>query len=164
MAYERIVVALDGSQLAERILPHVEPLAERFGSSITLLRATIPPSDVVAGDVVVGAPPVAGPLVDPTPVVHEERKEATKYLDRLTADLRRRGFKVERVVPEGPVAEQIVEHAKKVGADLVALTTHGRSGLGRLVLGSVADAVVRHAPCPVLLVRVSEAAEQPTGA
>jgi nucleotide-binding universal stress UspA family protein len=162
--YARIVVALDGSTLAEHILPHVEPLAERFGSSITLLRATIPPSDVVAGDVVVGAPPVAGPLVDPTPVVHAERKEAVVYLDRLAADLRRRGFKVERVVPEGPVAEQIVEHAQKVGADLIALTTHGRSGLGRLVLGSVADAVVRHAPCPVLLVRIGEEAEPQTGA
>jgi nucleotide-binding universal stress UspA family protein len=58
--------------------------------------------------------------------------------------------------PEGTAAEMILEHARRMKTDLIALTTHGRSGLGRVVFGSVADEVLRKAPCPVLLVQVSE--------
>ena len=153
--YDRIVVALDGSELAERVLPHAEALAERFGSTVSLLRAITPPGMIIAGSGA-GAAPVAGPVVDPTPIVEAERQEAAAYLERLAQRLRGRGLAVETELPQGPTAELIVEHAGRVRADLIAMTTHGRGGLGRLVLGSVADQVLRNGPCPVLLVRVSE--------
>ena len=58
--------------------------------------------------------------------------------------------------PEGPAADEIVKRATELGVSLILMTTHGRSGLGRVVFGSTADSVLRHAPCPVLLVRVTD--------
>lgn len=147
--YERILVALDGSERAERVLPYVAPLADKFGASVTLLRATTSVGMVVAGD------------IDPTPLLEAERQEATAYLAALAARLAEVGLTVSTASPEGPAADALVEHARRTGADLIALTTHGRGGLGRLLFGSVADAVLRHAPCPVLLVRLGEATGEP---
>ena len=168
--YRRILVALDGSDVAERILPHVEALADRFGSVLTLVRATPGVGAVVAatgtgagpmaGEVVAatgaGGGPMDGEVVDPTPIIEAERQEAAAYLDAAAARLRGRGLTVDCDRPEGPAGEQVVGRARELGADLIAMTTHGRGGLERLVFGSVADAVLRSAPCPVLLVRESE--------
>jgi nucleotide-binding universal stress UspA family protein len=154
--YRRILVPLDGTAAAERVLPYVVPLAERFGASLTLLEATPTPADVAAAEAAVGAIPVSPPLVDPDQVAGAEQAGAADYLGRLVDRLRGRGFPVERALAQGPAADAIVAHAERVGADLIAMATHGRSGLGRLLLGSVADQVVRHAPCPVLLVRIHD--------
>lgn len=152
--YERIVVALDGSDLAERILPHVVALGEKFGSTVTLVRATASPVEAVGGTA--GADALGAAAIDPTPIVEADREEAGAYLaalvQRLASDFR----EVDSQHAEGPAGEVIVERAGALGADLIAMTTHGRGGLGRLVLGSVADEVVRRAPCPVLLVRVRD--------
>jgi nucleotide-binding universal stress UspA family protein len=152
--YERILVALDGSDLALRVLPHVEALARRFASHVTLLRAITPPSAIIAGSAV-GPTPVARPVVDPTPLVEAERREATEHLEAVGLPLSDSGVNAEYEVREGDAAEVITRGAAELGADLIAMTTHGRGGLGRLVFGSVADAVLRGAPCPVLLVRVT---------
>ena len=153
--YRRILVALDDSDVAERILPHVEALADRFGSALTLVRAT-PGVGAVVAATGTGAGPMAGEVVDPTPIIEAERQETTTYLEAAAARLRRKGLTVNCDSPEGPAGELVVERARGLGADLIAMTTHGRGGLGRLVFGSVADAVLRSAPCPVLLVRASE--------
>ena len=150
--YERIVVALDGSEVAERVLTYVEPLAEKFGAAVSLVRATAPLESGPAAQVAMES----GGTIDPVPLVEAERREAAEYLERVVDRLRARGLSVTAAQPEGAAAESIVEHARGARADLIAMTTHGRSGLGRLVLGSVADAVMRNAACPVLLVRVSE--------
>ena len=92
--------------------------------------------------------------VDPTPVIEAERKEAGIYLANITDRLKSQGLAVQRRQLEGPPAEAIVELAGQIGTDLIAMTTHGRGRLKRIFLGSVADAIVRHASCPVLLVRV----------
>ena len=154
--YDRILVPLDGSDLAEQVLPHVELLAEKLGSTVILLRATLAPGTLIFGTTA-GAEPVAGPVVDPTPVVEAERREAAVYLETVAERLRRKGLSVEYARAEGPADEVVAERARGLSADLVAMTTHGRGGLGRLVFGSVADAVLRNAPCPILLVRASEA-------
>jgi nucleotide-binding universal stress UspA family protein len=146
--YARILVALDGSQLAEQILPYAEPLAEKFSATVILLRATMPVAPAVAAEV-----GIAGGFVDPTPIIEEERHEAARYLEQVADRLRRRGITVECLHTEGSPAEAILEHAQRSNSDLLALTTHGRGGLGRLVFGSVADEVLRKSPCPVLLVR-----------
>jgi nucleotide-binding universal stress UspA family protein len=152
--YERIVVALDGSPVAERCLPHVEALAEKFGSTVILLRAILPAAQVAA----VIEPSIGGVALDPDLIedtIETEKQEARTYLEHVGKVLRGKGLKVETQIPEGSAVQAIVDCAKRLQADLIALTTHGRSGLQRLVFGSVADGVLRNAPCPVLLVRAA---------
>jgi nucleotide-binding universal stress UspA family protein len=153
--YERILVALDGSALAERILPHVEPLAEKFGATLMLVRAILSAAQIAA----LIEPSVGGVPLDPSLIedtLQTEALEATSYLEHVANELRQRGLNVQTKIPEGPPIDALVECARVEEADLIALTTHGRGGLQRLVFGSVADGVLRRAPCPVLLVRVDE--------
>jgi nucleotide-binding universal stress UspA family protein len=153
--YERLLVALDGSPTAERVLEHTEALAKAFGSTVTLFRATVMAETLMAQSS--GGGPGAGdlgPPLDPTPIMEAEREDAIAYLNAVTARLKERGLNVTSEHFEGPPGSEIVERARALDVSLILMTTHGRSGLGRLVFGSVADAVLRHAPCPVLLVRV----------
>ncbi|MBI3968672.1 MAG: universal stress protein [Chloroflexi bacterium] len=150
--YKNILVALDGSELAERALPHAEALAQQFGSTVTLVRASRPPSTIVtasAGDPMIGT-------VDPAPIVQDERQEAMEYLVTTAKQLGSRGLPIVYEQPEAPPGEVIVQRARELGADLIAMTTHGRGGLGRVIFGSVADQVLRHAPCPVLIVHAAD--------
>jgi nucleotide-binding universal stress UspA family protein len=159
--YARIVVALDGSARAELVLPYVEALAEQFGSSVTLLRSTTP-SEVIAAPAIAAtmsplAPNVAATPIDPSAVVAAERREVERYLRVLAQRLRSYGLTVNYEQHEGSAADVIITRARELDASVIAMTTHGRSGLERLVFGSTAEAVLRHAPCPVLLIRVGEA-------
>jgi nucleotide-binding universal stress UspA family protein len=159
--YARIVVALDGSARAELVLPYVETLAEQFGSSVILLRSTVP-SEVIAAPAIAAtisplAPNIAATPIDPSAVVAAERNEAKRYLQALAQRLRSYGLTVHHEQHEGSAADVIIARARELDASLVAMTTHGRSGLERMVFGSTADVVLRHAPCPVLLIRVAEA-------
>ena len=155
--YEHLLVALDGSEAAERVLPHAEALALKFGSTVTLLRAVISVETLLAQSATAG--PAVGelaPPMDPTPVLEAEESSAADYLRGVEQRLRPKGVQVSSEHPEGDAAEVIVERAKALDVSLILMTTHGRGGLTRLVFGSVADAVLRHAACPVLLVRVHE--------
>lgn len=156
--FEHLLVPLDGSPAAERVLEHAEALADAFHSTITLLRATISAEMFVAetagGDTVVGD---VGATLDPTPVLEADRAAASDYLNAVAEPLRRRNLKVNLEIPPGPASEVIVERAAALGVSLILMTTHGRSGLGRVFFGSTADSVLRHATCPVLLVRITSA-------
>jgi nucleotide-binding universal stress UspA family protein len=157
--FEHILVALDGSEAAERVLPHAEALAEKFGSTVTLLRAVVSAETLLAQSATAG--PAVGevaPPMDPTPILEAEQSAATDYLGTLEQRLRQKGVEVSSEHPEGNASDVIVERAQALGVSLILMTTHGRSGIGRLVFGSTADAVLRHAACPVLLVRVHEEA------
>lgn len=155
--YRQILIALDGSELAESILPYVEPLAERFGARLIVVRATLSPATVVAAEAPLGVDPAGGAMIDPTPILEADREDSAAYLSGLAQRLTRAGHAVDQELPEGPAAEAILELAQSRSIDLIAMTTHGRGGLGRVVFGSVADAVLRHAPCPMLVVRVHPA-------
>jgi nucleotide-binding universal stress UspA family protein len=144
--YERILVALDGSPAAERVLAHAEALATAFGSHVTLLRATL--SAEMIGPI--------GPPIDPEPMLEADQETAADYLARVAATLKQRNLDVDTETPEGPAHTVIIERAAAVGAGLILMTTHGRSGLGRMVFGSTADSVLRHSACPVLLVRITD--------
>jgi nucleotide-binding universal stress UspA family protein len=159
--YDRIVVALDGSALAEAVLPHVAALAEPFRPTVTLVRAYEPPASLMAG-VAASALPGTGPLFDPGPAIQAGREEADAYLDGIAARLAAAGLCTEPIRVDGPPAASILAVARRRHASLIAMTTHGRGGLNRLVFGSVAEAVLRAAPCPVLLVRVDERHEGTT--
>jgi len=150
----RIVVALDGSARAERVLPLVEELATRARARVTLVRAwprrpaADPSSAVVAR--------LGGALAAPSDRIELKlRREAWRYLEETAERLRGRGVAADYELVEGPAGETIVDEAEALGAELVAMTTHGRSGLGRLAVGSVADYVMRHSSCPVLLARAA---------
>jgi nucleotide-binding universal stress UspA family protein len=155
--YERILVPLDGSARAERVLPPVEPLARAFGSVLILLRATRPPEQILA-EVASAEALVAAPIIDPTPLIEAEQEEAETYLEKVASRLRDAGLRVQIDRSEGRAAEVIVRRASGLGVDLIAMTTHGRSGLAHVIFGSVAEAVLRKAACPVLLVRVGKEA------
>jgi nucleotide-binding universal stress UspA family protein len=155
--YEHLLVALDGSEAAEQVLPHVEALAEKFGSTVTLLRAVMSAEILLAQSATAG--PAVGdvaPPMDPTPVLEAERSSAREYLAGIERRLSSKGIKTTTELPEGNASDVIVERASALNVSLILMTTHGRSGLGRIVFGSTADAVLRHAACPVLLVRIHE--------
>jgi nucleotide-binding universal stress UspA family protein len=138
--YDSMVVALDGSTLAERILPTVADWSTHLGMILWLVQV-LPPR--VLGDVDIDA--------DRDPGVSE-----TGYLQGLAADLCSRGAKAEwDNVHDRAVANAIVRFTDERPRPLTAITTHGRSGLGRVALGSVALRVALHAHSPVLVLRAS---------
>jgi nucleotide-binding universal stress UspA family protein len=83
----------------------------------------------------------------------EEEAQAIPYLEAIERRVSELGITTHSIRPRGPVADTVISRAAELEADLIAMTTHGRGGLTRVALGSVADEVVRRAPCPVLLVR-----------
>jgi nucleotide-binding universal stress UspA family protein len=151
----QIMVPLDGTPLAEQMVRPAAELAKLCNAGLALVRVVKP--------VVAMSPPMGGTsmgqmaaeLVDRLTTVQKElRKEALTYLEGVAAPLRAEGFHVlTRVTRDEQPAVAILNEAELEGAGLVALATHGRRGLSRLVLGSVADKVVRAAKMPVLLCR-----------
>jgi nucleotide-binding universal stress UspA family protein len=158
--YENLLVALDGSPAAERVLEHARALAAAFHSHITLLRATVSAEIVLAqegaADATTGQ---LAPTLDPEPILDADRDTAEAYLNGVANELRAVGFEVSAEHVAGAANQVIVERAAALGASLILMTTHGRSGLGRAIFGSTADSVLRHAACPVLLVRIAAEGE-----
>jgi len=145
--YKRVTVPLDGSMVAEGIIPFILEIAGPLDMEVVLLRVLVPvPPSVIEGSRHVE-------IED----VEKRRAEAEAYLAPLAAELRTKGVRVTTQVRRGEPAGEIIAGAREAGADLIAMTTHGRSGLGRLLFGSVAEAVLRHADVPVFLMRQTEA-------
>lgn len=141
--YKKILVTLDGSEVAESVLPHVRALAQCTGAEIVLLRvATLPMSQFVTPNPVVAAD-----------YYLNDEAEAQSYLWGKAAELKGAGLKVSTEVGVGPVGQTILDFAKNIDADLIAMATHGRGGLARFVIGSVADQIMRGSHVLVLLVR-----------
>jgi nucleotide-binding universal stress UspA family protein len=141
--YKKILVPLDGSELAKKALDEAEKLANCFGAEIVLF-------EVVPFMPIYGSPELVTPLI-----VDEKQKEAAeKYLVNLIEELKKKGFKATAVVRTGQqVAVEIIDFAKESGANLIVMCTHGRSGISRWVLGSVALKVLTRAETPILLIR-----------
>ncbi|MBI5968813.1 MAG: universal stress protein [Deltaproteobacteria bacterium] len=137
--FKKILVPLDGSKLAEGILPRLEWLAKVHQGEVTLLRVALAHTF---------------PGVDPTQHQINVVREAEEYLAKVEANLKSVGVKVNSVVRSGHDAQEIVEHAKDRGFDLIAMSTHGRTGLSQFVLGSVASKVIHTFSVPILLCRV----------
>jgi nucleotide-binding universal stress UspA family protein len=145
--YKKILVPLDGSETSEAVLPHVAALAQCTGAQVVLLRVvTQPMYETVFGDTVLNH-------TTPLPEDTGARSHAEGYLQRIAFDYFDNSDRVVFEVCAGPVAETIMDYAAGIDADLIAMSTHGRSGLARMVIGSVADEVVRRSHLPVLLVR-----------
>ena len=139
---KKILVPLDGSEFAEAILPHVRTLAKNEGAEIVLLTVpAIPSMDFIARN----------PGLTKNAIEEAEVKSG-KYLDASVAKLKKSGAKAQGILREGPVPEIILEVADEVHADMIAMSTHSRTGINRWFLGSVADEVVHNARVPVILV------------
>jgi nucleotide-binding universal stress UspA family protein len=143
--YERVLVPLDGSVVAEAIIPFILEIAGPLDFEVVLLRVIPPtPSDVVRD------PALAEKL-------ENRHADAEEYLAGVKAELLTRGIRARTVIRHGDPTVAIVAGAKAEGADLIAMTTHGRTGLRRVLLGSVAEGVLRDADTPLFLMRQTEA-------
>lgn len=143
--YKTVLVPLDGSRRAEAILPHVEEIALSCDAEVVFVRVVEPVSYVVGSE--------------GTPVqLHEQdlkqrTKQAASYLSALEGEFREKGISARATVRHGPVVEAIIRAAKREEADLIAMASHGRSGLGQVFYGSVAAGVLHRVDRPLLIVR-----------
>ncbi|WP_460918485.1 universal stress protein [Salinarchaeum chitinilyticum] len=143
--YERILVPTDGSAGVERAVDHAIDLAAAHGATIHAV--------YVVNTASYGGIPMETSWDGIRDVLSEEGEAA---LDRVTELAAAAGVEVETAVVDGSPSRQIVEYAEQVDCDLIVMGTHGRGGLDRLLLGSVAERVVRSSEIPVLTVRVGE--------
>jgi nucleotide-binding universal stress UspA family protein len=146
--YRKILVPLDGSELAETALPHATLLAASTGAELVLIRVCVPR--------------FLGPQATGEAVVQEsgDRAEAELYLQEWQSRLRARGVKSSYHVGTGNVADAIAKQARADDVDLVVMSTHGRTGTQLWAYGSVAYSMLKVAPCSVLVVRTPH--PQPT--
>ena len=142
-----VIVPLDGSELAEGVLPMAAGMAKKLDLEIELFRTYHIPYNVYGGE--------EGSYVENyEELLARVRDEAAQYLDKKAADLKKLGItKVSCVTKEGLAADEIILLGQKTPDNLIAMSSHGRSGVKRWVLGSVAEAVVRHCGDPVLITR-----------
>jgi nucleotide-binding universal stress UspA family protein len=152
---KNILIPLDGSKLAEQMIERAVELGRLTGAGYTLLRVIkpVPSIGFPTGSASLDAE-VQNILSQMDVLQEQQRKEALAYLDGVAQPLRTQGLRVETkvAVEEGP-GVAILQEAVSPAVDLVALETHGRRGLSRLILGSVADKVIRGATVPVLVHR-----------
>jgi nucleotide-binding universal stress UspA family protein len=144
--YERVLVPLDGSDVAEGVLPFAEKVAGPLDAEVVLVRVVEPlsPADAMAS---------AGVAIPDTLFLRE--LHAKEYLTSMARRLQAKGLRVRTALRVGVPAAEIVGAAVDEGADLIAMTTHGRSGLRRVLFGSVAESVLRSAEIPVLMMRLA---------
>lgn len=147
--FKKIVIPLDGSKLAEKVLPYLQHVTNPAESELVLVRNIELSSYAFASDSAF----VTAELYEAV------QDEAINYLKIQKEKLEESGFSVQMELARGDTATGIVQIATDLHADLIAMTTHGRTGLTRMAMGSVADRVVRSADVPILLVQAE--AEQP---
>ena len=145
--YRKILVPLDGSELAECVLPHVEAISKGCEVKDVILVRVVEPLDLqpdayiaFTGDELVR-------------IESGRKSEAEEYLKKVKKQLQESVIRVRSEVLAGKAAESLAEYASKNGVDLIVIATHGRSGISHWYWGSVADRVLRSACVPVLMVR-----------
>ena len=142
--YHKILVPLDGSKRADRILSHVEELAKRYQAKVIFLQVieykTVPTTE--------------GAYINLTDQELEQaKKQAETHLKGLQGEFREMNIKSKTRVIYGPVVEGIISMAAKEGVDLIALASHGRGGLSRVFYGSVAAGLLHRVDRPLLIIR-----------
>lgn len=140
--YKKILVPLDGSTLAEAALPHAEAIAKSEGAEIILLRIPMMP----ATEFFAREPSIA------VRIQQEEEAVAKKYLDTKVNELKKEKIQASIIMLEGSVPDTILGIAEETHTDMIVMSTHGRTGLKRWLIGSVADRVVHQAHIPVMLI------------
>jgi nucleotide-binding universal stress UspA family protein len=147
--YKKILVPLDGSELAECALPHAEEIASKCGAEVILVSVT---ERIQGYRPVEGYSGSSGETLVPEAVGKLE-KQGQKYLDRIAKGLESKGIKVQTEMLMGNPAEELTIYSKTENCDLVIMASHGRSGPSRWTHGSVAEKVLRSSFTPILMIR-----------
>jgi nucleotide-binding universal stress UspA family protein len=140
---KKIIVPLDGSKLSERALNQAETFAKALQAEVILIRVIENP---------LASTPEAGPAVEKM-VAGETMDQASSYLNGIVSSLKEKGIKGRAIVEEGPPYSAILKVAHKEDVDLIVMSTHGRTGMSKVVLGSVAEKVLYATKRPVTLVK-----------
>ncbi len=152
MSYGKILIPLDGSELAEAALDAAVPLAKAFDAEVLVLGVL---------DLTAGMYDVYSEAFSPVDLKAQLEKFIETALERAKGHLVAQGIRARRFLEVGIPHEEIAALAAREGAELIVMTTHGRKGLTHLLLGSVTEKLIRTSPCPVLVVR-PPAAEKAT--
>ena len=151
VSFRKILLPLDGSALGEAALPYVAELATVTGAEVILFQVVTLHHDIALAD---SYSSNLGRISED--YTTRAVASANQYLDQVRERLTGRGIAVRSEVEVGFPAERLIAYARDNDIDVIAMSTHGRSGVGRWLLGSVADKVLHAANKPVLLVRASE--------
>lgn len=154
----KILLAIDHSNFSKMAMQTVAKQFQPRGTQVRLLHVVEPISAYISVDII----PHFVPHI--AKVEQERRKEAKILVERAARHLRKAGFKTSEIVEEGDPKTVIIDHAASWHADLIVLGSHGWKGLGRFLMGSVSEAVTRHAGCSVEIVRSRGTAKRASAA
>ena len=149
--YERILVPLDGSTVGEAALPCVEELVTKLTPKVEVEVILLQVLTSLTHYVIAGEASVQVPYTDRE--VEQIKRRSRTYLNKIAGELKNRGITVKTKVTTGRPVEGIIRAAEETKSDMIAMSTHGRSGLSRLTFGSITDKVLRAGTIPVLVVR-----------
>ncbi len=145
--YNTVLVPLDGSKRAETILPHVEDIALHYKARVVFLSVIEQPHTIVGPD---------GIYIPPQDVLDRQQEETEKYLEQRQQEFVADGLDAKSRITNGRVVDEIIRIAEEENADLIAMASHGRTGLARVFYGSVAAGVLHRVDRPLLLVRAED--------
>ena len=146
--YKKIMVPLDGSQIAECVIPHIEAIARKSSSKVELVTVIEPLEIPTRGQIAISDDEIKK-------IDSEGKKEANKYLGQVSDRLTKSGIKTDTVVLSGKAADRLTRYAVNNDIDLIIMATHGRSGISKLFWGSVAEKILRATEIPVLLIKTA---------
>jgi nucleotide-binding universal stress UspA family protein len=149
--YQTILVPLDGSARAEHILPHVENLAIHYKAKVILLQVMEPLQIINPSLHVTSA--LTDTVKESLKDFNRRYEEVNTYLSGRLGEFREKGIDVRKFVEQGPVVETVISVAQRENADLIAMASHGRSGMSRVFYGSVAAGVLQQIDRPMLIIR-----------
>jgi nucleotide-binding universal stress UspA family protein len=147
--YQKIMVPLDGSQVAECVITHIETIAGKSDANVELVTVIEPLEIPTRGMIAISDDEIKQ-------IDAEGRKEAHKYLDQVSERLKQSGVNAGAVLLTGKAADSLVRYANNNDIDLIIMATHGRSGISKLFWGSVAEKILRATAIPVLLIKTSD--------
>jgi len=147
--YRRILVPLDGSKLAESVLPHAQAIAKLAEASVELVHVTEPVELPTRGGIALS-------IDDLKQIELHSRRDAQDYLRSVVNRLRRAGIRTHSKLLTGKAADSLVDYLHERNFDMVILATHGRSGISRWIWGSVAERILRSSVIPILIIRPPE--------
>jgi len=152
--FSRVMVPLDGSKVGEAALPVIEQLVDKLAPGTKVEVILIGVITLLRHWVVVGE--ASAPVSYTEEELQRIKERVATYLEKTGESLKSRRVSVSTMVRTGNAADEILKAIEESKADLIAMSTHGRSGLRRLAFGSITDKVLRHSPVPVLTVRAPE--------
>jgi nucleotide-binding universal stress UspA family protein len=151
----KLLLAIDGSKYSDLAVQSVINQVRRDGTDVRVLNVVEPVRAYISAAMIPH-------LTSHVPAIEEDRRrEAQELVQHTAEELRKAGFQASGVVEEGEAKSKILDHAAEWGADLIVMGSYGFTGLNRFLMGSVSDAVVRHAGCSVEVVRVPSEHESP---